>query len=122
MENKMTRNEMFSKIAELCADYADVVAFCEAEKEKLAAKAEKAKVRAAEKKAAGNEFYHAVVEVIGSEPMARETVLEAYGDETGEVTIGKIQAALNWGVKQEILVKETAKVDGKSKTLYSKAQ
>ena len=119
MENKMTKMEMFSKIQELCADYADVVEFCENEKAKLAVKAEKAKVRAAEKKAEGNEFYHAVVELIGSEAMTRDAVLAAYGDETGEVTIGKIQAALNWGVKQGLLNKEVAKIEGKSKTVYS---
>lgn len=118
----MTKNEMFTLIAELCADNAEVVAFCEAEQDKLAAKAEKAKIRAAEKKAAGNEFYHAVMEVIGSEPMTRDAVFAAYGDNEGEVTLGKIQAALNWGVKQNILVKEAVKVEGKTKTVYNKAE
>ena len=117
----MTRNEMFDLIAELCADNAEVIDFCANEKAKIAAKAEKAKVRAAEKKAAGNEFYHAVMGVIGADLMTREAVFEAYGDNDGEVTVGKIQAALNWGVKQGILNKETAKVDGKTKTLYSAA-
>lgn len=121
MENKMTHNEMYDLIAELCADNAEVVEFCAAQKEKLAAKAAKAKIRAAEKKAAGNEFYHSVVAVIGAEPMTRDAVLEVYGDNDGEITLGKIQAALNWGVKQNYLVKETAKIDGKTKTLYTAA-
>lgn len=118
---KMTQKETFALIAELCADNAEIVAFCDAQIAKLDAKAEKAKARAAEKKAEGNEFYHSVMDVIGSEPMTRDAVLEAYGDESGEITIGKIQAALNWGVKQEVLVKEKAKVDGKEKTVYNKA-
>ena len=118
---KMTKNEMYSLIAELCADNADVVAFCENEKAALAKKAEKAKIRAAEKKAEGNEFYRSVMEVIGNEPMTRDAIFEVYGDCDGEVTLGKIQAALNWGVKQEILVAESAKIDGKTKKVYTKA-
>ena len=115
---KMTKKEMYSLIAELCADNADVVAFCESEVAKLDAKAVKANARAEIKKAEGNEFYHSVMDVVGSNAMTRDAIFEAYGDESGEVTLGKIQAALNWGVKQGILSKETAKVDGKSKTMY----
>ena len=119
--DKMTKKKMYALIAELCADNADVVAFCENETAKLDAKAAKAKERAAEKKAEGNEFYHSVMEVIGTEPMTRDAIFEAYGDCDGEVTLGKIQAALNWGVKQEVLVAESAKIDGKTKKVYNKA-
>ena len=122
MENKVTQKEMFANIMEVCAEYPEIVAFCEAQVAKLDAKAEKAKARAAEKRAEGNEFYHSVMEVIGNEPMTRDAVFAAYGDNDNEISIGKIQAALNWGVNQDILAKEKAKVDGKEKTLYVKAE
>ena len=116
---KMTKNEMYSLIAELCADNADVVAFCEAEKAALAKKAEKAKARAAEKRAAGDELYAAVLECVGSELITAEAILDMIEGE--DLTVAKIRARLSQGVKNEVLVKETVKVDGKNKVHYKKA-
>ena len=116
---KMTKNEMYSLIAELCADNADVVAFCENEKAALAKKAEKAKARAAEKRAAGDELYAAVLDCVGSEPITAEAVLDMLEGE--DLTVAKIRARLSQGVKNEVLVKETIKVDGKNKVHYKKA-
>jgi DNA replication initiation complex subunit (GINS family) len=116
---KMTKNEMFSLIEELCADNADVVAFCEAEKAALAKKAEKAKARAAEKRAAGDELYAAVLECVGSEPITAEAVLDMIDGE--DLTVAKVRARLSQGVKNGVLAKETIKVDGKAKVHYTKA-
>ena len=120
MENKMTKNEMYSLIAELCADNADVVAFCENEQAKLAAKAEKAKARAAEKRAAGDELYAVVIDCVGSEPITAEAVLDMLEGE--DLTVAKVRARLSQGVKNEVLVKETLKVEGKAKVHYKKAE
>ena len=119
MENKMTKNEMYSLIAELCADNADVVAFCENEQTKLAAKAEKAKARAAEKRAAGDELYNVILDCVGSEPVTAEAVLDML--EGDDLTVAKVRARLSQGVKNEKLVKETVKIDGKNKVHYKKA-
>lgn len=119
MENKMTKTEMFSKIAEICADYADIVEFCDAEKAKLAAKAEKAKARAAEKRAAGDELYNAVLDCVGSELITAEAVLDMLEGE--DLTVAKVRARLSQGVKNKKLVKETVKTDGKNKVHYKKA-
>ena len=119
MENKMTKTEMFNKIEEVCADYADIVEFCEAEKAKLAAKAEKAKARAAEKRAQGDELYAAVLECVGSELITAEAVLDMLEGE--DLTVAKVRARLSQGVKNEVLVKETVKTDGKNKVHYKKA-
>ena len=116
---KMTKNEMYSLIEELCADNADVVAFCEAEKAALAKKAEKAKARAAAKRAEGDELYATVLECVGSEPITAEAVLDMLEGE--DLTVAKIRARLSQGVKNEVLVKETVKVDGKNKVHYKKA-
>ena len=116
---KMTKNEMYSLIAELCADNADVVAFCENEKAALAKKAEKAKARAAEKRAAGDELYAAVLDCVGSEPITAEAVLDMLEGE--DLTVAKIRARLSQGVKNGVLAKESIKVDGKAKVHYTKA-
>ena len=116
---KMTKNEMYSLIAELCADNADVVAFCEAEKAALAKKAEKAKARAAEKRAAGDELYAAVLDCVGSEPITAEAVLDMIDGE--DLTVAKIRARLSQGVKNGVLAKESIKVDGKAKVHYTQA-
>ena len=116
---KMTKKEMYALIAELCSDNADVVAFCDGEIAKLDAKAAKAKERAAEKRAAGDELYAAVLDCVGSELITAEAVLDMIEGE--DLTVAKIRARLSQGVKNEVLVKETVKVDGKSKVHYKKA-
>lgn len=116
---KMTKKDMYALIAELCADNADVVAFCDNEVAKLEAKAEKAKAKAAEKKAAGDELYAAVVEAVGTEFVTTENVL---GNIEGEdLTVAKIRARLIQGVKNGALVKESIKVEGKAKVHYKRA-
>lgn len=116
---KMTKNEMYSLIAELCADNADVVAFCENEKAALAKKAEKAKARAAEKRAQGDELYNAILDCVGTELITAEAILDMLEGE--DLTVAKVRARLSQGVKNEKLVKETVKVDGKNKVHYKKA-
>lgn len=116
---KMTKNQMFSLIAELCADNADVVAFCEAEQAKLAAKAEKAKARAAEKKAAGDELYAAVVETLTSEPQTADVIYAENFADDESLSLAKIRARLSQAVKNGVASKETAKIEGKNKVVYS---
>lgn len=118
MENKMTKKEMFNLIAELLADNADVVAFCSDEIAKLDAKAEKARARAAEKKAIGDELYTAVIGCVGTDLVTAEDVLAMFENEDGELTVAKIRAKLSQGVRNGALTKETVKVDGKDKMHY----
>ena len=122
MENKMTKNEMYSLIAELCADNPEVVAFCENEKAKLAAKAEKAKARAAEKRAAGDELYAAVVATLTSEPQTADTIYANNFAEVEDLSVAKIRARLSQAVKNGVAVKETIKVDNKAKVHYTVAE
>lgn len=117
---KMTKKEMYSLIAELCADNADVVAFCENEVAKLDAKAAKARVRAAERKAAGDELYAAVVSVLTAEPQTREAVFAQLDGE--DLTVAKIGARLSQAVKNGVAAKDTIKVEGKSKVVYTLAE
>ena len=116
---KMTKNEMYSLIEELCADNADVVAFCEAEKAALAKKAEKAKVRAAEKRAAGDELYAEVVAAVTSTPVTADTIYAENFADVEDLSVAKVRARLSQAVKNGVVVKETIKVDGKNKVHYS---
>lgn len=118
---KMTKNEMYSLIAELCADNADVVAFCENEKAALAKKAEKAKARAQEKRAAGDELYAVVCDCVGSDLITAEAVLDMLNGD--DLTVAKVRARLSQGVKNGVLVKESVKTEGgKVKVHYKKAE
>lgn len=119
---KMTKNEMYSLIAELCADNADVVAFCDAEKAKLAAKAEKARVRAAERKAAGDELYADVVACLTSEPQTADAIYANNFADVEDLSVAKIRARLSQAVKNGVAVKETVKLDGKAKVHYTVAE
>jgi hypothetical protein len=121
MENKMTKVQKFELIKELCADNEIVVAFCEDEIAALNKKAEKAKVRAAEKRAAGDELYAAVLECVGTEPITAEAVLALFENADGELTVAKVRARLSQGVQNGVLNKAPVKVDGKDKMHYTKA-
>ena len=116
---KMTKKEKFALIAELLADNAEIVDFCNDEISKLDAKAEKAKAKAAEKKAAGDELYAVVIEAVGTEYITAEDVLASIEGE--DLTVAKIRARLSQGVKNGVLAKEAIKVDGKSKVHYKRA-
>lgn len=116
---KMTKKEIFGLIAESCSGNEIIVDFCAAEIAKLDAKAEKAKAKAAEKKAAGDELYAAVIEAVGDEFVSREDVLASIEGE--DLTVAKIGARLSQGVKNGVLVKDSIKVEGKSKVVYKRA-
>lgn len=118
---KMTKKEKFALIAELVADNAELVEFCNDEIAKLDAKAEKAKAKAAEKKAAGDELYAVVVSLLTSEPQTAEAVLAQIDGE--DLTTAKIRARLSQAVKNGVANKESIKMDGgKSKVHYTVAE
>ena len=119
---KMTKKEIFGLIAETCADNEVIVEFCAAEVAKLDAKAAKAKEKAAEKKAAGDELYAAVVGCLTNELQTREEVLAQFENEDGSLTLAKIGARLSQAVKNGVAVKEVQKIDGKGKTCYKLAE
>ena len=118
---KMTKNEMFALIAELLSDNADVVAFCEAEQAKLAAKAAKAKERAAERKAAGDELYAEVVGCVTDELQTADAIYADNFADVEDLSIAKIRARLSQAVKNQVVVKETVKIEGKNKVAYKLA-
>lgn len=118
MEKKITHSEIYGIIKEAMADNALVVEFCDSQIEKLANKAAKAKERAAEKRAAGDELYAAVIGCVGTDPVTADTVLGML--EGDDLTLAKVRARLSQGVTNGVLAKESIKVDGKAKMHYTK--
>ena len=117
----MTRNEMFTLIAELCSDNEEVVAFCAAEQVKIANKAAKAKEKAAEKRAAGDELYASVVACLTNEPQTADVVYANNFADYEDLSIAKIRARLSQAVNNGVASKESVKIEGKTKVVYTLA-
>ena len=128
-ETKITKRDIFAAILDAATNGAIAVEndeithemiaeFCEKEIASLDKKAETAKAKAAEKKAAGDELRERVLEVLGSEHMTIAQVTEALGDE--EISTNKVAYRLNALVDLGYAEKNDAKVsgaDGKSRVV-----
>lgn len=98
MENKITKREMYEAIITLAQtgvcpqSVTDVVAFCENEVALLDRKALKAKERAAEKRAAGDELTEAVKAALTDELETRDViaarVAETFGEDASIAKVG----------------------------------
>ena len=135
---KMTKAMWFEAIKEVIvasdAEQKDeMVEFIDAQMEQLAKKAEKAKERAATKKAEGDALTEAVKAVLTDEAVTRDViaakVAETYGEDATIAKVGyrltqlvkaKVTARLTQLVKAEEAVKEQIKV-GERKVMGYKA-
>lgn len=102
--------------------YSDILEYCKVTQEQLAEKAAKAKTKAAEKKAEGDELRERVKAVLTEEAQTRDQVFANFADEEG-LTIAKIGARLTQLVKAgeaEKTLEKTA--DGSKKMTYKLAQ
>lgn len=111
---KITEREMYTMISELLEGNEDVVAFCEKKIAALDKKAENAKVKAAEKKAAGDELRARVEGVLTDEWQTIAEVVAALDDE--EVTASKVTYRLNALVDLGVAVKDETKIPSDGKT------
>ena len=111
---KITEREMYTMISELLEGNEDVVAFCEKKIAALDKKAENAKVKAAEKKAAGDELRARVEGVLTDEWQTIAEVVAALDDE--EVTASKVTYRLNALVDLGVAVKDETKMPSDGKT------
>ena len=121
-ETKRTTAVKLTEWKELYADNAEFVEYCENELVKLDKKNAKARERAAEKRAIGDELQASVLTVITADPQTRDDILVAVVEATGdeELTVGKIQSKLNNLVEAGSVSKCKVKTeDGKTKTAYT---
>ena len=121
---KVTKRERYESIKALIEavgavegiDTDGIMAFCDKEIATLDTRAEKAKERAAEKRAEGDELQAAVLAALTDEPASRQEVTDRIEGE--DVTLAKVGYRLTALVKQGLAVKEEIAVtgeDGKSK-------
>ena len=119
---KITKAMVLDMIMEACADNETIVAYCENEKALIEKKNEKARARAAEKRAIGDELQASVLATITADPKTRDDILAEVIEVTGddELTVGKIQSKLNNIVEAGQASKCKVKTeDGKTKTAYT---
>lgn len=95
---KVTKKEMYSVIATLCADRKDIVEFCEKEIAALDTKAAKAKERAAAKRAEGDALLDKVYAALSEEFQPLSEIATKIGDE--DVTVSKITYRLTTLIKE----------------------
>lgn len=121
---KVTKRERYESIKALVEavgavegiDTDGIVAFCDKEIATLDTRAEKAKERAAEKRAEGDELQAAVLAAMTDELASRQEITDRIEGE--DVTLAKVGYRLTALVKQGLAVKEEIAVtgeDGKSK-------
>lgn len=119
---KVTKAMLYEAIKEVLvnakADEA-LIDFVDKEVAALAAKAEKAKVRAAEKKAEGDELRAAVEAVLTNELQTGEQILAQIEGE--DVTKAKVVARCTALVKAGIAVKEEVKTENGKRVGYKLA-
>ena len=127
MEKKITKAVVLNAIkvaAENGADFGEVareevIAYVDKTLAQMEAKAEKAKVYAANKRQKGDALYEAVVGAIGAEYKTVDEVTEAVADVAEDVTRAKVVARLTKAIKEGKAFKAQVKVDGKKVTVYA---
>ena len=121
----MTKREKFELVANLVNgaavefDREEMLEWCGKEIAALDAKNEKAKERAAEKRAAGDELQARIYALMGEEPMTINDIVAALGDE--DLTPARVVARMKNLVKAEEVAKTAVKVEGRKLVGYTRA-
>lgn len=123
-EVKMTKTMWFEKIKEVVEvaepEYKDeMIDFIDKQLEMLAGKAEKAKERAAMKKAEGDELRAVIKSILTEELQSIDAIVDQI--EGDEITKSKVTARLTQLVKAEEAVKESITVDKRRIMAYKLA-
>lgn len=111
----MTQKEWFNQIKGKLTD-AEEIAFIDAQIAKLDAKAAKAKERANEKRAAGDQLRERIHNLLTNEPKTIPMVLAELDDE--DLTEAKVRARLSQLVEFGMAEKTKVKVDSSEKMAY----
>lgn len=121
-ENKITKVEMFDLLLSVVAESGheqsdEMIEFINTQVAQINAKAEKAKAKAAEKRAAGDELRNAVYGVLSTDYMTADDIVDALGME--DVTRAKVVARLKTLIDDEYVEKTQGKSEDKKRvTLY----
>jgi hypothetical protein len=115
-ENKTTKREYFEILKEIVTNSTtenkeEIIEFLDKQIELVDRKAEKAKERNAERKAAGDELRAYVESLLTDEFQTIDAMMESITDE--EITRGKVTSRLTQLVKADIAVRDEIKIEGK---------
>ena len=126
MANKVTERDIYNAMINGTIDAETMKAFAEKKIAQLDKRNESAKVRAAKKRAAGNELVELVYSYVG-DAATRAQITDAMIADGHDVTVAKVGARLNILASDGRIVKEKGKVvgeDGKARVamLYSLAE
>ncbi len=128
MEKKITKKERYAQIIELVQgsgveNATDLVDFIEKEVALIDKKQEQAKANRAKKAAASDELKTVVLGAVTAEPQTIDAIVETVVAVEGyeEITRAKVVARLSALVKEEVIAKDTVKLEGMSgkKVVYS---
>ena len=111
-DKKITKRDRFEEIKTLLADNAGIVEFCDNEIALLDGKADKAKARAAKKKAEGDALQDEVAALLTGDFQTIDAIMNGITDT--EATKAKVQARLTKLVNAGIAIKDqtTVEIDG----------
>lgn len=112
-------NAVFANVTDEKAP--EAIAYIEKATAALDARNEKAKERAAAKRAAGDALTARMGELIGEEPMTIADIVAAMEPEYPDITPAKVVARVKRLVADETVVKGTAKVGSRKLVTYAKA-
>ena len=120
MANKVTKVEMYEKLRQVILgaeveNANELVEFIDVQVNQLLNKAEKAKERAAKKRAEGDALRVAILEVLDENLKSINQIMEAVEFEGGEVTRARVAARLTQLVKAGLVEKEQMKGTGKNR-------
>ena len=131
MEKKLTKKDFYAALKEMVImsevemvgeiPAEEVIAFIDKSVEQIDNKATKAKEKAAEKKAAEDEIYKAVVAALTADFQTIDEITAAVQEATGdeEITKSKVTARLTKAVKAEVAKKEQVKRDSRKVMSYA---
>lgn len=112
-------NSVFSTVETEGKD--EALAFIEKEIASLNAKNEKAKERAAAKRAEGDALRASIEAVLGSEPMTVNEIMAAVEADYPDITPAKVVARVRQSIDNGVVTKETVKLDGRKLVAYTLA-
>ena len=120
---KVTKAERYAEIKAILMEHgsdAELIEFVDAQVEALAKKAEKAKERAAQKAAEGDELRATIEGLMTSEWQSADAIVAAIGDE--DITKGKVVARVSQLVKLGTVEKAEQKIGEKRVMCYKLAE
>lgn len=120
---KVTKAERYAEIKAILMEQgsdAELIEFVDAQVEALAKKAEKAKERAAQKAAEGDELRATIEGLMTSEWQSADAIVAAIGDE--DITKGKVVARVSQLVKLGTVEKAEQKIGEKRVMCYKLAE